>query len=192
MDTRVFMPGEPQVPNLSLLERLERRVDGAVFGEDPVGIVVVDHFMKLPQVDMVGLEPAQAVFEVGLSLAGGAAANLGHEEDLVAPASLGEGLAHSLLGDAVVVVPGVVHEVDPFIDGPLDQADAVLLVLVPGAVMPAQADHGHHLTCAAERAQGNAAVVFLLGAGRSRQGRRCDGRRTRLHEIAAARTTFSI
>ena len=76
----------------------------------------------------VGLEPAQAVLQVRLRLLGRAAADLGHQEDLVAAAPLGQGLAHPLLGDAVVVVPAVVHEGDAFVDGPLDQAHGLLVV----------------------------------------------------------------
>ena len=35
------------------------------------GIVVVDDLVELPEVDAVGLEPAQAVFQVGLRVPGG-------------------------------------------------------------------------------------------------------------------------
>ena len=91
--------------------------------EDPLGVVVVVDLVELPEVEVIGLEPAQAVLEVRLGVLGGAAAALGHEEDLVAPAPLRDRLAHPVLGLAVHVVPGIVEERDPFVDGPLDQTD---------------------------------------------------------------------
>ena len=90
-------------------------------------------------------EPPQAVFQVRLCVLGGAAAALGHEEDLVAAVALARSPSHPLLGRAVVVVPGVVQERDAFVDRPLDQPDAVILVGMNAAVIAAQADHGDHL-----------------------------------------------
>ena len=60
------MASEPEVANLALLQRVESGVDCAVVGENPIGVVVVDDFVKLPQVDMIGLQPAKAVVEVRL------------------------------------------------------------------------------------------------------------------------------
>ena len=139
VDRRVLVAGEAEEADLAVLQGLEAGVDGPVLGEDPVGVVVVDDLVELPEVEVVGLEPAEAVLQVRLGLLGGPAADLGHEEDLVAAAPLGQGLAHPLLGDAVVVVPAVVHEGDAFVDGPLDQPEALLLILVPGAVVAAEA-----------------------------------------------------
>ena len=132
--------------------------------------------MELPEVDAIGLEPAEAVFQVGLCLLGGPAADLGHEEDLVASAAFGKGLPHPLLGAAVVVVPAVIHEGDPLIDGPLDQPEASALgeFLRIGAGVAAQAEQADHLPGLPQRSQGDASGVGpcgLLGLGR------CDDRR---------------
>ena len=64
VDRRVLVAGEAEVADLAVLERLEAGVDGAVLGEDPVGVVVVDHLVELPEVEAVGLEAAEAVLEV--------------------------------------------------------------------------------------------------------------------------------
>ena len=121
----MLVAGEPDVADLALLPGLEGELECAAGREDPVGIVVVIDLVELPEVEMIGPQPAETVFEVGLGVLGGAAAALGHEEDLVAPASLRDRLAHAILGLAVHVVPGIVKEGDPLVDGALDQAQAV-------------------------------------------------------------------
>ena len=116
---------------------------------------------------MVGPEPPEAVVEPALGVLGGPAAALGHQEDLVAELPLGEGLAHPLLGQAVVVVPGVVEEGDPFVDGALDQLEALAFVEDGGvgdAPAP-QADQADHLAGLAQGAEGDAALVLLLVHG---------------------------
>ena len=121
----MLVAGEAEEADLALLLGLEGELEGTAGREDPVGVVVVVDLVELPEVEMIGPQPAEAVFEVGLGVLGGAAAALGHEEDLVAPASLRDRLAHALLGLAVHVVPGIVEEGDPLVDGALDQAEAV-------------------------------------------------------------------
>ena len=140
-------------------------VDGAVLGEDPVRVVVVDHLVELPEIDPVGLEAAEAVLQVGLRVLGGAAADLGHEEDLVAEPALGQGFAHPLLGAAIVVVPGVVQEGDPLSDGPLDQPEAVRLrhLVEIGGGITAQAEEADHLAGPAQGTQRNTPGVGAPG-----------------------------
>ena len=41
VDDRVLVPGEAQVADLPLLDRLEPGLEGAVGGEDPVGVIVI-------------------------------------------------------------------------------------------------------------------------------------------------------
>ena len=56
-------PVKPMKRTLPFLARFERRFEAA-FVEDPVGIVVVDHLVKLPEIEMIGLQAAQAVLQV--------------------------------------------------------------------------------------------------------------------------------
>ncbi len=75
-----------------------------------------------------------------------ASVDLGHDEDLVAMASL-ESFAHADFADAVVVVPGVVEEGDAAIHGLVDEADHLVLrgVRIFGEVVSAHADGGDAL-----------------------------------------------
>ena len=115
------------------------RFDAAVGSEDHLRVVVVDDLVELPEIDHVGLESAEAVFEVLHGRLLVAAVVLGHQEGLVAVAIL-EGLAHDLFGSSVVVFPGVVQERDTHVDGLAGQADADALVAVTADVVAAQAE----------------------------------------------------
>jgi len=97
--------------------------------------------VELPEVDDVGLQAFEAVFEMLPGPLGVAGAVLGHEEDLLAFAVGLEGLAHDGLAAAVVVVPGVVEEVDAVVDGGVHDLDGFLLVL-DGADVPAAQARG--------------------------------------------------
>ncbi len=114
--------------------------------------------MVLDEVEVVGAE----ALEGGVDLLGGAfgiaGVDLGHEEGLVAVA-VAEGHAHALFADAVVVVPGVVEEVDAGVEGGADDLDADGLGdVVLADVGAADADDGDEgVTMTAEGAAGNAA-----------------------------------
>ena len=194
MDRRVLVAGEAQEADLPLLLGLEGVFDRTPCGEDPVGVVVVDDLVELPEVEMIGAEPAQAVFQVRLGVLGGPAAALGHEEDLVAAVPLRDRLAHALFGAAVVIVPGVVEEGDSLVDRPLDQADAVVFVWMDAAVVASQADHRDGLAGSSERPQGNSRGVLAASRirppARGKRGRRQTGG-ARLDEFATARAGAS-
>src|ERR1019366_8169639 len=115
-------------------------------GERAQGLVDVARgvgAVDLVQGDPVGLQAAQARLALTddpaprVALSVGVVAHLGvhlgGEHDLVPP-SPGEGLADDLLGLALGVDVGGVHEVDPRVEGAVDDADRVFVILVtPGA-----------------------------------------------------------
>ncbi len=70
MDRRVLVAGEAEKANLALLLGLEGAFDRTTAVEDPVGVVVVDDFVKLPEIEVVGAQTSQAVLEVRLSVLG--------------------------------------------------------------------------------------------------------------------------
>ena len=121
--------------------------------------------MKLPEVDPIGLETSEAVFEVGLGIFRGPAADLGHQEDLIAPAVGREGLPHARFGLAVVVIPAVVHEGDSFIDGALDELDTLSFGhrFGIGAGVSAEAKEADRLAGLAKRAERDTTRVRLGG-----------------------------
>src|SRR5204862_6057604 len=78
--------------------------------------------------------------------------DLGHQESSLA-VPVPEGLSHLDLAPPLIVVPGVVEEIDARIDRGADDADALRLREVRLAkVGPAEADRGDPLACAAEAA----------------------------------------
>ena len=123
------MAGEAQVADLPLLERLEPGVDRAFLVEDPVRVVVVAHLVELPEVEVVGPQPPEAVFEAALRVLGGSARSTwSSRKTLSRNFPSARGLAHPFLGQAVVIIPGVVEEGDPFVDRPLDQLETGSLI----------------------------------------------------------------
>jgi len=54
MNAWVLMSSEADEADLPGFARFERRLDAALL-EDPVGVVVIDALVKLPEVQMVGL-----------------------------------------------------------------------------------------------------------------------------------------
>ena len=123
MDAGILVAGEPDVAHLAGLPRLQCGLEAALV-EHPVRIVVVDHFVELPEVDAIRPETPQAVVEALHRPRVVALAVLRHEKDLVA-AAVGERASHDFFGAAVVIVPAVVEEREPFIDRGVHDADCL-------------------------------------------------------------------
>ena len=94
MNARIFVAREADEPDLARLLRFERSLEPA-FIEDPIRIVVVDNLVKLPEVEMVRPEPAQALFQALQRAFVIALSILRHQKNLVAPPIHGQGLAHA-------------------------------------------------------------------------------------------------
>ena len=56
MNLRVFVAGESDEPNLALPFGFEQRIGGPARSEVPIGIVLIHHFMNLPEIEVVGLQ----------------------------------------------------------------------------------------------------------------------------------------
>ena len=144
MDRRVLVAGEADEAHLALLLGLVERLQDAALGVGQLGIVVEGDAVDLPQVEMVGLQPAQRLLEHLQRQVRAAAvrADLGHQEDLVAPAL--EGPAQPVLGSAVLVLPAVVEEGDAGVDGLVDEPDRLVDGLEVAEVVAADTE-GRHL-----------------------------------------------
>ena len=59
MNVGTLVAGEADVSDLPLLLGFEHGLHAAATGEDAVGIGVANHFVKLQQVNVVGLQAAQ-------------------------------------------------------------------------------------------------------------------------------------
>src|SRR2546426_5357898 len=112
------------------------------------------HLVELHEVDGVGLEPAQGLIDLLRRRLPVATVDLGHEKHVVAIA-VAQRLSHADFARPTVVVPAVVEEVDPVVDGRADDADGFLLVSLPPEVVAAHADQRHHLSGAPKATVGN-------------------------------------
>ena len=86
VERRRFVAGEADVADLALDARAVQRLDDAAAREVPGRLVVEDHLVNLPEVEVVGAQAPQRVFELphrNFAIAS-VRADLGHEEDLVA------------------------------------------------------------------------------------------------------------
>jgi hypothetical protein len=164
VDGRILVAGKAHVPHLALAFCLRERLHGAIRREVALGIVVVRALVDLPQVEDVGLQPLQRLFELahGLPLAAAVRAQLRHEEHLVAPSR--QRLPHDFLAAAVVIFPRVVHEGDSAVDRGMHDPDRLLLALDFAEVIPSQAERRDQLAARAERPSGNSGVRHVAAA----------------------------
>src|SRR5262245_50230888 len=116
MNLRAFVAGESDESNFPLSPGLFERLDHSALCEMQLRIVVVNNFVNLPQVKVIGLQTPQRIFELAhrFMTITPVSANLGHQKDLVAPVP--DSLAHQLFAASVVILPGVVQKSDPSVN----------------------------------------------------------------------------
>src|SRR5262249_730850 len=83
MDAGIFVTGESGVANLAGLLGGVNGFDSAAFGEEAVGILETNIFVKLPEVDVICLQALKRFIELLDGRGFGAAVVLGHDEDFV-------------------------------------------------------------------------------------------------------------
>lgn len=59
------MAGEPYVPDLALLPGADQRLDHSPFREVTLGVVEVDTFVDLPEIEVIGPQPPKRLLELG-------------------------------------------------------------------------------------------------------------------------------
>ena len=122
----------PDVADLALADEIGEGAEGLL----DIGVRAGP--VHLVEVDVVGAQPAQRVLDLAHDPAAGPAAvvglvahrheELGGQDDVVAAAL--QGLADDLLGHAAGVDVGGVDEVDPGVEGAVDDPDGVGAVVV--------------------------------------------------------------
>src|ERR1700726_247482 len=133
MDFGALVTGESDIAYLAGLSRLEHRFNRAARSENQLGVGVANDFVKLNQIDSIGLEPAERVVQL---LGGGrcvAPIKLGHQKYFLA-VPVAQGFAHSDFADAAVVIPAVIEKVYTAVESRADNSDAFCL----GDVRPAE------------------------------------------------------
>src|SRR5437773_2990378 len=167
MDRRTLVPREADVADLPRILRLEGRLDRPALGEDPVRVFPPDDLVELQEVDDVRLEPPERLLDLPRGRRPRLPVDFGHQEGSFAVA-VTEGLSHSDLAPPLIVVPGVVEEIDARVDRGADDADALRLREVRlSKVEPAEADRGDSLACAAEAAHRDRGLSLARAYGGS-------------------------
>ena len=86
MDRWTLVSGETHETYLALLFRGEQRFGDPVWSKDQIWIVVINHLMNLPEVEMIGAQPAHRFLQLlhGHVFAAAMGADFGHHKSLIA------------------------------------------------------------------------------------------------------------
>ena len=110
MNLGVLVAGEADEANLSFLLGFDQRLGRSARANEEVRIVREADAVNLPEVDVVGLQSAQALFKHlgGERAVATVGTDFGHEEGLVTPSL--ETFAEPVLGLAAAILPATVIE----------------------------------------------------------------------------------
>src|SRR6266446_1364476 len=116
--------------------------------------------MELHQINAIRLQSPQGFVDLAGGDLPGSAVDLGHEEDFL-PVAITQRLPHADFAGATIIIPAVVHEGDPAVNGAADNRYALHFVSLFADVIPAQADGRDLLSSPPQSALGDS----LLGLG---------------------------
>src|SRR6266852_7278453 len=116
--------------------------------------------MELHQINLIRLQPLQGFVDLTGGGIIGAAVNLGHEEDFL-PVAILQSLSHAHFASAAIIIPAVVHEGDPTVDGAADNRYTLPFVSLLADVIPAEADGRDFLSSTPQSALGH--CLLCLG-----------------------------
>src|SRR5579884_2061100 len=102
--------------------------------------------MNLQPVILHCLHPTEGLINLPCSRFSVATVNLGHEEHPLS-IPIPQRLAHAEFARAAIIVPAVVHEIDPIVNRGADDAYTLFLVGLFSDMKSAQADERHTLSC---------------------------------------------
>ena len=113
-DVGTLMSRKSDVSDLALLACFQERLNGSAGFKDPFRVIVVIHFVQLPEVNMVHLKPLKTFLKLYACSVCVAGADLCHEKNIVASSLKGPTIPS--LGCPVSVIPCGVQEGDARID----------------------------------------------------------------------------
>ena len=125
---RVRVAGDADEARHLLVPRLHHRLEDSALRLDGRQVVAVGEGVDVDDVEVVGLEALQAELQLAPGVVGGAGAELGGEDDLLAPRR--HQLADPLLALAVAVAVGGVDVGHAQVDRPAEDAERLLVRLV--------------------------------------------------------------
>src|SRR6267143_1444772 len=160
MDVGTLVPGEPDVADFPRFLRFERRFHCSARCKNAVRIVHANNFVKLQEVDAIGLKPAERFFNLPRRRFFVAPVDFGHQERSLTKAVL-ERFADAYFTLPLVVVPAVIEKIDSVVDRGADDANTLwLLEFRLAKVISADAYCGNPFPCAAERPMRNVSLDF--------------------------------
>src|SRR6266404_5072922 len=83
MDTRIFMTGESDIPQLAGLARFDERGVGSVFSKDAMWIFKANNLVVLDQIDVIDSQAFERFVQLLRRFLLGAAINLSHHKCLL-------------------------------------------------------------------------------------------------------------
>jgi hypothetical protein len=161
------MSRKSDVPDLSGLLRFNQCLNGALLGEDAVWIVLPQDFVELNEIDSIGLQPRQRLFELRPGGLLGPTVDFSHQKCFFSISALGQRVSHPLFTVPVTVVPRVVEKVDTSIERRMNQFNSrILRHGFATQVRAAKADQRHALAGLTQRPKQHTAAA-LAGIGDS-------------------------
>ena len=176
MNGGIFVPGESDEANLSLLLRPGERLGRAARTHEEFRIVVEGDAVHLPQIQVIRLQPIQRLFE-HLHRESGVSpmsTDLSHKKDAIAFSF--QARAHPVFCLAAMVLPAIVEERDAVIDSLADQAHSSWFVRCRSEMMSAHSEGGNLNASFAEVTEGNRVTAVLghrVSSRESPKERRC-------------------
>src|SRR5258708_8668282 len=151
----VLVSGESHKSRLAILLCFGQRLRRSIWPNEELRVILESHSVNLPQIEMVGLQTPQRLFEHLQSQAciSPVRTRFRHQKYFVT-ASL-QPSSHPELGLASPVFPAVVVESNSFVDGFLNNADRSLLIGRVAPVMTAKAQIDNFGVSASKLSEGN-------------------------------------
>ena len=142
MNLRIFVSGETDEPHLTLPFGVEQGLSRPARRKVPIGIVEIDHFVNLPEIEIVCLQATERFVELlqRHPLIASVRTDLRHEKDLLPPAL--QGLPHQLFGASAVVLPGIVQKGHACINRFLQDANRLGVVFDSAPMGAAETERG--------------------------------------------------
>src|SRR5215472_14351183 len=157
MNVGAFVARETDKPEFPGFLRFQDSFQRATSGKNAVRIGVANHFVKLKEVEVVGLEATEGLVNLARGGRLSAPVDFGHDERLLAIA-VAKSLAHPDFALTAVVVPAVVQKIDSIVDAsPNDAYGFRLGEFRLAQVKSAEANYGNLLS----RAPKGSAGYFL-------------------------------
>src|SRR3989454_8769359 len=175
MNERVFMSSKSDVTDLPGSLRFYHGLNCTTGCEDPVRVFQSNNLMELHQINAIRVQPLQRFVDLPGGGLPGPAVNLRHEEDSLAIA-VTQRPPHADFAGAAIIIPAVVHEGDPPVNGAADNRYTLRFVSLFADVIPTQADGRDFLSCPPQSALGHS---FLSLGHQSVWACRAENRRRR-------------